>query len=57
MNLYRILIIFSYTIVKQGTQFQQNVLNVKVWSDVQYGMVIILKTEFILTIITQNVNG
>lgn len=57
MNLYRILIIFSYTIVKQGTQFQQNVLNVKVWSDVQYGMVITLKTEFILTIITQNVNG
>ena len=51
------LIFFSYTIVKQGTQFQQNVLNVKVWSDVQYGMVITLKTEFILTIITQNVNG
>lgn len=46
------LIFFSYTIVKQGTQFQQNVLNVKVWSDVQYGMVITLKTEFILTIIT-----
>ena len=57
MNLYRILIIFSYTIVKQGTQFQQNVLNVKVWSDVQYGMVITLKAEFILIIITQNVNG
>lgn len=51
------LIFFSYTIVKQGTQFQQNVLNVKVWSDVQYSMVITLKTEFILTIITQNVNG
>lgn len=46
------LIFFSYTIVKQVTQFQQNVLNVKVWSDVQYGMVITLKTEFILTIIT-----
>ena len=51
------LIFFPYTIVKQGTQFQQNVLTVKVWSDVQYGMVITLKTEFILTIITQNVNG